>query len=124
MGFLIRSNNAAGKQRIAEKLVSFVEYLGGSIELKHDYPAWEYRPDSHLRDIMVSAYEDVYFNKPQISALHAGLECGVIGAKLYDIDMTSIGPQLLGVHTPYERMSISSAERCWRFLLKALEKCK
>ena len=124
MGFLIRSNDAEGKQRTSEKLVSFVEYLGGSIELKHDYPAWEYRPYSALRDIMVSAYEEVYFDKPQISALHAGLECGVIGAKLSNIDMTSIGPQLLDVHTPYERMSISSAERCWRFLLKALEKCK
>ena len=124
MGFLVRSNDAAGKQRTAEKLVSFVEYLGGSVELKHDYPAWEYRPYSALRDIMVSAYEEVYFDKPQISALHAGLECGVIGAKLSNIDMTSIGPQLLDVHTPYERMSISSAERCWRFLLKALEKCK
>lgn len=124
MGFLVRSNDATGKQRTAEKLVSFVEYLGGSVDLKHDYPAWEYRPDSPLRDIMVSAYEEVYFDKPQISALHAGIECGVIGAKLSDIDMTSIGPQLLDVHTPFERMSIGSAERCWRFLLKALEKCK
>ncbi len=124
MGFLVRSNDEAGKQRVSEKLVSFVEYLGGSVDLKHDYPAWEYRPESPLRDIMVSAYEEVYSNKPQISALHAGIECGVIGAKLEDIDMASIGPDLLDVHTVSERMSIGSAERCWKYLLKILEKCK
>lgn len=124
MVFFIRSNASTGKQLTVQKLLSFIDYLYGSVEFKSDYPAWEYRAYSPLRDITVKAYQEYYADVPKIQAIHAGLECGILASKINDIDMISIGPDILDVHTPKEIMNIESVERSWYFLLKILEKCK
>ncbi len=121
MAFFIRSNASTGKQLTVQKLISFVDYLDGSIEFRSDYPAWEYRADSPLRETMIKAYEAVYLDSPKISALHAGLECGILSARFDDCDMVSFGPDMFDVHTPKERVSIASVSRCWSYLLKILE---
>lgn len=121
MAFFIRSNASTGKQLTVQKLISFIDYLDGSIEFRSDYPAWEYKADSPLRDTMVKAYEEVYSDSPKISALHAGLECGILSARFGDADMVSFGPDMFDVHTPKERVNIASVARCWSFLLKVLE---
>lgn len=124
MKYLIRSNAAARKQKSVEKLVSFIEYLDGGLEFTSDYPAWEYRMFSPLRDIMVNTYRELYAQAPEVMSIHAGLECGILASKIQGVDMISFGPDLENVHTPQERMNAESAERCWNYLVKVLEKLK
>lgn len=124
MKYLIRSNAAAGKQKCVEKLVSFIEYFDGRLEFTSDYPAWEYRMSSPLRDIMVKTYEEVYADSPEIFSIHAGLECGILASKLPGVDMISFGPDMESVHTPCERLNAASAGRSFLYLLKVLENLK
>lgn len=121
MSFLIRSNASTGKQTTIQKLNSFIDYLGGKVIFTSDYPAWEYRIVSELRDVMINTYNEVYADKPVVASIHAGLECGILSGKISGIDMISIGPNLENVHTPDERMNVASVERCWNYLLKVLK---
>ncbi len=124
IGLMIRSNTASGKQAVLRRLKSLVEYIGGTVNSDGDYPAWEYRQHSPLRDTMVEVYREMYGKAPRICAIHAGLECGILSEKLGDTDMVSIGPDMENVHTPGERLSVKSAERCWQYLLRLLEALK
>lgn len=119
--YLIRSNTASGKQLIVEKLTAFTEYLGGTVELQSDYPAWEYRMKSELRETMIRTFEEVYQKAPEVTAVHAGLECGILAGKMMNMDMISFGPTLSNVHTPEESMDVASVQRSWQYLLKVLE---
>lgn len=121
MSFLIRSNASTGKQTTIQKLNSFIDYLGGKVVFTSDYPAWEYKIVSELRNIMISTYNEVFADNPVVASIHAGLECGILSGKISDIDMISIGPNLENVHTPDERMDVASVERCWNYLLKVLK---
>lgn len=121
---LARSNAAEGLNIVSEQLTSFVNFLGGKITIVNDYPAWEYRENSPLRDTMVRVYEEMYGKKPVIAAIHAGLECGIFAEKIADADMVSFGPDIENVHTPNERMSIASVERGWEYLLRVLAELK
>ncbi|MCM1273153.1 MAG: aminoacyl-histidine dipeptidase [Clostridium sp.] len=118
---LIRSNTAGGKQLIMEKVTAFTGYLGGTVTMQSDYPAWEYRAESRLREIMIHTYEEVYQKAPHVTAIHAGLECGILAGKMPDVDMISFGPTLENVHTPRESMDVASVKRSWYYLLKVLE---
>lgn len=120
-GYLIRSNSQGGKTEIVEKLTSFTEYLGGRVVTDSDYPSWEYRESSPLRDLMTGIFERIYGRKPVITAIHAGLECGLLGQKLPGADMVSIGPDIENVHTPDERMNVASVQRTWDYLLAVLK---
>ncbi len=122
--FMIRSNTDSGKGLLVRQLTALMEHLDGHIRLEDDYPAWEYCQESLLRDRMVQAYEDIYGQAPAVSAIHAGLECGILSEKLPGVDMVSFGPDLENVHTPAERMGVKSAERCWHYLLHVLELLK
>ncbi|MDE6435738.1 MAG: aminoacyl-histidine dipeptidase [Lachnospiraceae bacterium] len=119
--YLIRSNTASGKQLVLEKVTAFTEYLGGTVTLQSDYPAWEYRVKSKLRETMICTFEEVYQKAPEVTAIHAGLECGILAGKMMDIDMISFGPTLSNVHTPKESMDVASVQRSWQYLLKVLE---
>ena len=81
-----------------------------------DYPAWVYARESALRDRCVAVYEAQYGAKPQIVAIHAGLECGILSGKIDGLDCISFGPNLLHVHTPNERADIASVARVWEYL--------
>ena len=89
-----------------------------------EYPAWEYRKDSPLRSVMEEAFTALYGRSPAVEAIHAGLECGLFSEKLPGLDCVSIGPDLMEIHTPRERMSISSVQRVWAFLLEVLKRSK
>lgn len=69
--------------------------LGGTVSISGDYPAWEYRQDSSLRDLMTEVFQEQYGRKPKIEAIHAGVECGILSGKLPGLDCVSIGPNLL-----------------------------
>ncbi|MDE6566727.1 MAG: aminoacyl-histidine dipeptidase [Lachnospiraceae bacterium] len=119
--YLIRSNTASGKQLVVEKVTAFAEYLGATVTMQSDYPAWEYRVESKLRETMIRTFEEVYQKTPEVTAIHAGLECGILAGKMTDVDMISFGPTLLNVHTPQESMDVASVQRSWQYLLKVLE---
>ena len=70
---------------------------------------------------MAEEYRKLYKEEPQIEAIHAGVECGIMASKIDNLDCVSFGPEILDIHTPKERMSISSVERTWRLILNVLE---
>ncbi len=124
MKFLIRSNAAAGKQVTVEKLQSFIKCHYGKIEFMSDYPAWEYRPKSELRTLMTNTYTRLFDKAPHITAIHAGLECGLLAAKIKNMDAVSFGPNIFNAHTAQEKMEIESAARCWDYLKEILKQMK
>ena len=85
------------------------------------YPGWAPNPNSPLLDVVKQAYVDLYKSEPKVLAIHAGLECGLFLEKYPYLDMVSIGPQMYGVHSPQERLSIPSTERCYRWLCQTLK---
>lgn len=119
--YLIRSNTATGKQLLLERVTEFTEFISGEITTMSDYPAWEYKHDSKLQDIMIKSFVNVYGYEPKVTAVHAGLECGILSGSMTDTDMISFGPTLTDVHTPNECMDAESAERTWKYLLEVLK---
>lgn len=119
--FSVRSSVETEKEALGSKLCHCVEFLGGSYEETGSYPGWEYKRDSVLRDTMVRIYERLYGKEPQIEAIHAGLECGIFSGKMKGLDCVSIGPNMYDIHTPKERLSISSVKRVYEFLLEVLK---
>lgn len=120
---LVRSSVNAEKAALRGELEAIAEEFGGSSDAAGDYPAWEYREESRLRAIMTDEYDKQYGKYPVVEVIHAGLECGLFGGKIPDLDAVAIGPEMHDIHTPRERLSIPSAKRTWRFIkniLKAL----
>ena len=114
--FSVRSSVPSAKELLARKVQTLTELLGGSVRFHGDYPAWTYARESALRDRCVAVYKAQYGAKPQIVALHAGLECGILSGKIDGLDCISFGPNLLNVHTPNERADIASVARVWEYL--------
>ena len=117
----VRSSNAAAKEALINQLKSLAALCGATVGIRGDYPGWDYDPDSPLREKMVTIYEEMYGVKPQIEAIHAGLECGIFQSKIPGLDCVSIGPDMQDIHTTRETLSIPSVQRVWKFLLKVLE---
>lgn len=120
--FSIRSSLQSYKKYIGKKVRDLVEYLGGSYRFESEYPAWEYRPESQLREWMTEVFMKQYGKKPKVEAIHAGLECGILSGKMKDLDIISIGPDVFDIHTVHERLSISSTQRVYQYLLAVLRK--
>lgn len=119
--FSVRSSVNREKRELLARLQAIAQEFGGEYSEMGDYPAWEYRKDSPLRDTMVTVYKDMFGQEPQVVAIHAGLECGILSDKLPGLDCVSIGPQMHDIHTSRERLDIASTERTWRFLLEVLK---
>ena len=98
--------------------------LGGTIELQGDYPGWEYKADSELRKVAMEVFQKQYGHEPKVEAIHAGLECGLFAGKIPDLDALSVGPDILYAHTPDEKLSISSTNRVWDFVVDLLAALK
>ncbi|RKD31568.1 aminoacyl-histidine dipeptidase [Thermohalobacter berrensis] len=120
----VRSSVRSLKEEIVRRMELAAKVVGANIVKQGDYPAWEYREDSYIRDIFVKVYEKLYNKKPEVTAIHAGLECGLLGEKIKDVDMISFGPNMYDVHTPNEHLSISSTKRTWEYLLEVLKEIK
>ncbi len=119
--FAVRSSIESEKYTLIEKMAAVVTLANGSYEVSGDYPGWKYRVDSPLRNKMIAVYEKMYGVSPKVEAIHAGLECGLLGSKIEDLDCVSIGPQMSDIHTTEETLSISSTARMWDYLIKLLE---
>ena len=119
--YALRSSVSAEKQQMVDRLQALAQEYGAEYSQMGDYPAWEYRADSPLRETMVSVYRQMFGKDPQVVAIHAGLECGLLGEKLPGLDCVSIGPDMQDIHTSRERLDIASTERTWNFLLEVLK---
>ena len=119
--FSVRSSVNSEKQEVLDQLKALAEMLDGTYSQDGEYPAWEYRKESHLLDTMVRVYREMFAQEPKVEAIHAGLECGLFSQKLPGLDCVSIGPQMYDIHTTRERLEIASTERVWKFLLEVLK---
>ena len=120
----VRSSVPSLKEEIVLRSKTIVNLLGGELECTSGYPAWEYNPDSKMREICQSVHKEMYGKEAEIVASHAGVECGLFNEKLGNLDMISFGPNLYDVHTPEEHMSISSVKNCYEYLLNILKAVK
>ena len=118
----VRSSVESRKELICQKIYAIANLCGASVENVNDYPGWRFNPDSQLLELFAKTYQEFYGKEAEISAIHAGLECGLFLEKIPNLDMVSIGPELHDVHTPDERLSISSTIRVWEFLKEVLKK--
>ena len=119
--FAVRSSVNQEKRDLLDRLEELAKFYDGTYEEKGDYPAWEYRKESVLRDTMVAVYEDMYGKAPRVEAIHAGLECGLLSEKLPGLDCVAMGPTAYDIHTSRERLDIASTKRTWDFILAVLK---
>ena len=120
----VRSSVKSALDEIVDILRIQAERCGAEFKKNSEYPAWEYSPDSPVRDAAVNVYKKLNKKEPLITAIHAGLECGLLKKTLPKVDAISFGPNLYDVHTPNEHMEIASVERVWKFLLAYLAELK
>ena len=117
----VRSSVNQEKTELLDNLKKLAEFHCASCDIRGEYPAWEYKKDSNLRDTMIRVYSDMFGKAPEVVAIHAGLECGLLSEKLPDLDCVSIGPNMKDIHTSRERLEIASTKRTWDFILEILK---
>lgn len=118
---LTRSSVNSAKLDLANSLKSAFELAGCEVTLSGDYPGWNPNPDSAILKVLENKYTTVFGESANVVACHAGLECGILGKNYPDMDMISFGPTIKGAHSPDERVSISSVQKFWKFLLEILK---
>ena len=119
--FAVRSSKNEEKMALLADLEAVAHRLGGTYSSHGHYPAWEYRKDSRLRDVMCRVWQDQTGESPVVMAIHAGLECGLFCEKLPGLDAVSIGPDMQDIHTCRERLSVSSTARVYDYLCAVLQ---
>ena len=124
LSFSVRSSVESEKEHLIDQITCLTEALGGSVTVTGQYPGWEYRSDSPLRELLIEVYKEMYQKEPVVEGIHAGLECGIFASRLDNLDAVSIGPQMYHIHTTKEELSISSAQRTWELVLRTLERLK
>ena len=120
-----RSSVGSHKVEMRAKYAAVAALCGGESICSADYPQWEFRADSPLREIAIKTYEGLFNKEAKTAAIHAGLECGYFAEKLDGVDIISFGPIMQDVHTPRERTNVASVERTWTLtqgILEALAK--
>ncbi len=120
----IRSCVSTRKEDLKDQVTQIIEIVGGEVTIEGDYPAWEYQPKSSMRDTIAEVYGDLFGEEPVFEAIHAGLECGLLSEKIKNLDCVSFGPNNYDIHTPKERLSISSTERVWKLIVEYLKRAK
>ncbi len=116
-----RSSVMSENDEIADKVQIIMEAGGSEVHFESRYPSWEPNPDSNILKLFKDVYKKEEGKEAGVKAIHAGLECGVIGDKLENMEMISFGPDMEDVHTPDERLKVSSVAAVWGFLLKILK---
>ena len=119
---LTRSSVDSEKTDLQDTIISALQPLNNDIATSGGYPGWAPRPDAPIVKLMAELYEELYHSKPHVNAVHAGLECGILGTNYPDIQMISFGPNIMGAHSPDERAQISSVQKFWGYLLETLKR--
>jgi dipeptidase D len=117
-----RSSVESAKDDVSNMVASVFELAGCEVRHTDGYPGWTPNPNSEITRITAEAWERLYGQKPKVLAIHAGLECGLIGEKYPGMDMISYGPTIKGAHSPDERLLIDTVERFWELTLEVLKK--
>jgi dipeptidase D len=107
---------------LAEAIRSTYRLCGAQVSFSGEYPGWEPKPDAAIIKIMTETYSELFGGHAHVNAIHAGLECGIIGANYPEMQMISFGPNIYGAHSPDERAQISSAQKFWKYLLEVLKR--
>lgn len=121
IGCLTRSSVETAKMDLAQALKATFELAGFEVELSGAYPGWNPNPNSEILKITEKVYTRLFSEEPRVVACHAGLECGILGQNYPEMDMVSFGPTICGAHSPDERVSVSSVQKFWKFLLEILK---
>jgi dipeptidase D len=118
---LTRSSVNSEKMDLANMIESAFNMLGATTTFGGDYPGWAPKPDNNIVQLMVAKYKELHNEEPLVNACHAGLECGILGTNYPSMQMISFGPTIHGAHSPDERVSISSVQKFWKYLLAVLK---
>jgi dipeptidase D len=117
----IRSSIESAKHKVNLVVETLTKTFGGYIENHGEYPGWQFNPDSKLRSDMLRIYKDMFGNEAKVEAMHAGLECGIMVSKIPGLDCVSFGPNIFDIHTTEEKLSISSTQKMWKYILEILK---
>jgi len=120
----LRSSVDSAKVALMRKFRMVAEAYGCNVSAHGQYPAWEFNRNSAFRDELVAIYEEMTGQKAIVETMHAGVECGLLGSKIDNLDAVSIGPDMFDVHTPNERLSIASTERIYNYVRRVIELSK
>lgn len=120
----LRSSVSSEKEALKNRVIAIGESFGGKVTAFGDYPAWQYRQNSPLRETVMTVFKEMYGKTPTVRVIHAGLECGIFSGKIADIDAIAMGPDMFDIHTSRECFSISSLARTYDFVCRILEALK
>lgn len=118
---LLRSSVESAKLSLSEKMGACVELAGGKATFDNGYPGWQPNMQSPILKEMQAVYKKEFGKEPKVMAIHAGLECGILGGPYPDMDMISFGPTIMSPHSPDERVNIESVGKFWKYLVHVLE---
>lgn len=119
--YSVRSASATEKEWLLKRMRDMAELAGARWETGGVYPAWEYKPGSEIQKIMSDIYEELTGEKPVLTGIHAGVECGLISEKISGIDCISYGPQMRDIHTTRERLNIASVQKNYELTVRVLQ---
>lgn len=121
MDNLLRSSSSSQMDYLCNIIRCMTDYCGAEISFSGRYPGWQPNPQSEIVDLMLGIYQKLFGSKPDVTAIHAGVECGIIIDKYPDLDAVSIGPNTFNVHTPTEKIEIASTQRFMKLLYETIE---
>lgn len=122
--FALRSNKKSGLEFLEASLGEFFETMDCKTKTGGHYPPWEYKNDSVLRDLFVNLYKEKTGKDASVEAIHAGLECGVFASAIPELDCISVGPDMYGIHTVEEKLSISAVTELYEIICRMLKNLK
>ena len=118
---LTRSSVDSAKEATAWKVAAVFQLMKADVELSGDYPGWKPNMESDILKVCQKVYHDRFGKVPEIKAIHAGLECGLLGGVYPNLDMISFGPTIRSPHSPDEKVEINTVKKFWEFLVAILE---
>ena len=121
ISILTRSSIDRAKAALDRKLEIIAEIFGADFDVHGDYPAWEIVRNSEFIENLIQIYKKKFGNEPIVETIHAGVECGLLVSKLPGLEAVSIGPEILDIHTPSERLSIESTARVYEYVRSVIE---
>jgi dipeptidase D len=121
IGLSTRSSIKSALQDFRDRIRAVAELSGAKVSEETPYPGWKPNLDSKILDLSKKIFKDMYNEEPVVEAIHAGLECGIIGEKFPGMDMISIGPTIKYPHSPEEQVHVSTVDKFYKYVLKLLE---